>query len=55
MRIFSKNGTISHGMNRTSQKNHPGRRIQKRGYGTLEKVLLAIIAACLFIVLALSI
>jgi len=55
MRRFPKNETMAQGMKRPILKNHPGKRIQKMGYGTLERVLLALIAACLLVAMALSI
>jgi len=54
MRQSSKNGTMAHGMKRPILKKPPGTRIQKKGYGTLEKVLLALVAASLLIIAALS-
>ena len=55
MRHSSKNGTMANGMTRPIRKNPPGTRIQKKGYGTLEKVLLVLVAASLFIIAVLSI
>jgi hypothetical protein len=54
MRQSSKKGTMANGMNRPILKKPPGPRIQKKGYGTLEKVLLALVAASLLIIAALS-
>ena len=54
MRQSSKNKTMAHGMKRPNLKKPPVTRIQKKGYGTLEKVLLALVGASLLIIAALS-
>ena len=54
MRQSSNNGTMAHGMKRPNLKKPPVTRIQKKGYGTLEKVLLALVGASLLIIAALS-
>jgi hypothetical protein len=55
MRQASKNRTIPRGMNGPILKNPTGTRIQKKGYGTLEKALLALVAVSFLIIVALSI
>jgi hypothetical protein len=54
MRQSSKNGTIPRGMKGPILKKPPETRIHKKGYGTLEKVLLALVAVSLLIIVALS-
>ena len=54
MKQSSKNGTMSRRMKEPILKKPPGARIQKKGYGTLEKVLLALVAVSLLIIAALS-
>jgi len=54
MKQSSKHGTMSRGKKEPILKKPSGARIQKKGYGTLEKVLLALVAVSLLIIAALS-
>jgi cell division protein FtsL len=55
MRQFSGYGTMPGGTKKPILKKPPGTRIQKKGYGTVEKVLLALVAVSFLIIAALSI
>jgi hypothetical protein len=55
MRQFSGYGTMPGGTKKPILKKPPGTRIQKKGYGTVEKVLLALVAVSFLIIVALSI
>jgi hypothetical protein len=54
MRQAAKNGMMPRGMNRPNLKHPTGTTIQKKGSGTLEKVLLALIVVILLFIVALS-
>lgn len=54
MKLVPKKGSTAHGMNRTIPDNHPGLRIHRKNNGLMEKILLALIAGCLFLAILLS-